>query len=443
LIGERVAVVVGGGILGNTIAYWLSHLRGTKVFVMEKERDTSIHTTSRNTGMVHRPFYMNPQKKKILATSASISYYLWKEFASSHNLPWNEVGTLEVAKTEEQVKTIEKYEKWALINGVQENQISILNREQIREIERNVSAPGGILSKTDTSTDYGILSNKIAEINKINGVRYLFNSRVMDIRSEKRTLQYFIDDSTTKRQMTCDLLINAAGNRSLDLAHRDGTALDKSVMYFRGEYWKVDENLKGFVSRNIYSVADNPEFPFLDPHLIVRPNGTLEIGPNAVPVSGPEFYREGMGKNKEFFPILKRPLSPKINLLLNPQFIKLAMGEWKSSLSQREMIGRVNSFIPNMDFRKAKVRGFSGIRGSLVDKHGFVPETIVQNKENCLHVLNYNSPGATGSPYFSYLLYNSILKNGLLEENKGQDHISHEIWKDVDSYNTKSELLLF
>ena len=134
---KKRVLVIGSGILGNTLAFWLSEIPNIEVIVFEKEVDTSLHTTSRNTGMIHRPFYMNPEKKAILAKSASISYHLWKSFAGIFDMPWKEVGTLEVAKTEAQIKTLEKYSKWAIQNGLGEKEIALLNQEEVKNLERN------------------------------------------------------------------------------------------------------------------------------------------------------------------------------------------------------------------------------------------------------------------------------------------------------------------
>lgn len=58
--------IVGGGILGTTISYWLSALYDLKICVIEKERDVAMHTSSRNTGLVHSPLHLDPQKKMLL-----------------------------------------------------------------------------------------------------------------------------------------------------------------------------------------------------------------------------------------------------------------------------------------------------------------------------------------------------------------------------------------
>ena len=41
--------IIGGGILGTAISYWISLLYDLRVCVIEKEKNVAIHTSSRNT----------------------------------------------------------------------------------------------------------------------------------------------------------------------------------------------------------------------------------------------------------------------------------------------------------------------------------------------------------------------------------------------------------
>ena len=62
--------VIGGGILGTTISFWISNLYDLKICLIEKESEVAQHASSRNTAVVHSPFYLNPSTKKVLAKSA-------------------------------------------------------------------------------------------------------------------------------------------------------------------------------------------------------------------------------------------------------------------------------------------------------------------------------------------------------------------------------------
>ena len=66
--------IIGGGILGTSISYWISSLYDVNQCVIEKESKVAMHASSRNTGVVHSPFYLNPKTKKVLAKSALISF---------------------------------------------------------------------------------------------------------------------------------------------------------------------------------------------------------------------------------------------------------------------------------------------------------------------------------------------------------------------------------
>ncbi len=98
---ERADVaVVGGGILGTSVAFWLAARYDGRIVVLEREQAVAEHASRRNTGVVHRPFYLHPRKARVFARAASVSYHLWKRYATERNLPFKQVGTYEVALDE-------------------------------------------------------------------------------------------------------------------------------------------------------------------------------------------------------------------------------------------------------------------------------------------------------------------------------------------------------
>ena len=110
--------IIGGGVLGTCISYWISNLYDLNVCVIDKESDVAKHTSGRNTGVVHTPFYLDPEKKKTFARSSNISWSLWRTLAINTETSWKECGTIEVALDETQHKTLEKYLIWGVQNGV-------------------------------------------------------------------------------------------------------------------------------------------------------------------------------------------------------------------------------------------------------------------------------------------------------------------------------------
>lgn len=421
---ERFDVaIIGGGILGTTLSYWLSSLFDAKICVLEKENHVAAHASGRNTGVVHSPFYIDPKKRGKIAKAALLSHDLWQEFALQNNIPWKECGTIEVALDEKQHKLLEKYMVWGKQNGIPDERMELLDSTDVMKKEPNVRCHSGLHCSQDVSTDYGMLTAKLHDISERNGAKFIFNFNVTGIDNAQDGDVLIRSESSIK----CKFLINCAGGRSLEIAKRLGLGMEYSALHFRGEYWIAEPECASMVNTNIYSVAKFTDFPFLDPHWIKKANGQTEIGPNAVPVLGPDAYSGFVGSTSNIFPAIKDALAGNSKkLLTNPEFLALMSSEWKSSLSKNAMIDRVRQFIPAIKPSFFKRRGVSGIRSPIITKTGqFLSEILEIETPNSFHIINYNSPGATGAPAYTAFIVDKLRKNGFLNHNKKD---SRSIW---------------
>ena len=429
-------VIIGGGILGVTISYWLAQLYDCSVALIEKETEVAKHASTRNTGLLHRPFYLNPEKKRVFSRAAQKSYFLWKDLATKYNLAWSPIGTLEVALDDQQVQTVNQYKEWAIKNGVEEDEVEVLDSKQVQKLEPQVRCAGAIFSKTDTSVNYGEFTNFVFEMARKNAVKFLGGSQVQEIKETGENVGIRLRDIDGRRkEISAKFLINAAGGGSVDIAHELGLAKEYTDLHFRGEYWIVDEPFASTITRNIYSVARYKEFPFLDPHFVIRTNGIRQIGPNATLVSGPGAYK-GLSETRFQLvsKIFERPIGPKLKLFTNGMFLSLIWHEWRSSISKKAMSDRVKAFIPSIDVSYLNERGLAGVRSSLIDKNGFVPEAILISGKQSMHILNYNSPGATGAPAFSAYVISKIMQEGSFERLKKKPISSEDqLWKFDDA----------
>ena len=410
--------IVGGGVLGTSVAYWLANRYEGRIAVLEKEIDVAAHTSRRNTGVVHRPFYLDPVDRKVFARCAQIAYGMWKEYAAARGLPWLPVSTFEVATREADVARLEKYLQWGLANGMGEDELALLSGAEVRQQEPQVRCHGAIWSKTDTAVDYRSFTQSLSDDAVAAGARFLLGNEVasvdvagdrLDVHLADRGGYRIFNDPRRKILVLVGrgnephrtrFLINCAGGNSIDLAHRLGVGLEYTDLYFRGEYWEIDPAYYHLASRNIYTVPRHPELPFLDPHWIIRADGRREIGPNAVPVAGPYTYRGFFDDPKELATkLFGSPLRNKLRLLVNPDFITLAAEEWASSVSKGVMAKRAQEFLPALRVKYLVRPGTAGVRASVVDRGGdFVKEAIELPGPRSYHITNYNSPGATGAP---------------------------------------------
>jgi L-2-hydroxyglutarate oxidase len=51
----------------------------------------------------------------------------------------------------------------------------------------------------------------------------------------------------------------------------------------------------------------------------------------------------------------------------------------------------------------------------VIDSSGFVPEAILLRGEASAHIINFNSPGATGAPAFSAMVVDELREEGRLD----------------------------
>jgi len=411
--------IIGGGILGTTISYWISNLYDSSVCVIDKEPDVAKHTSGRNTGVVHTPFYLDPEKKKIFAKSAHISRNLWKTLAIQTQSPWMEIGTIEVAIDELQHKTLEKYQKWGIKNGVNEDSFLILDSSGLKQKEKNLECYSGLLCKSDVSTDYSKLTQEVKNISTQNSTEFIFQKTVKSFIQKNDSVQINFTDNSS---IECKYLINCSGGNSLDIAKQFDLFESYSDLHFRGEYWIADSNYADIVKTNIYSVARHPEFPFLDPHWIKRANGTTEIGPNAVPVPTPETYDGFVTDIQTTISKLGDILTGGAKkLFLNPDFLSLITHEFRSSISKDAMVQRVMNFIPSLEPNYFTKKGTAGIRTPVISPEGkFIPDVMEREGQNSFHIVNYNSPGATGAPAYSALVIKKLQDKGILNNPKPQ-----------------------
>jgi L-2-hydroxyglutarate oxidase len=250
-----------------------------------------------------------------------------------------------------------------------------------------------------------------------NGVNFLLDTRVTNIKKVDRGWDITLNK---EHKIFANFIINAAGGEAIDIAHKIGVAERFTDVHFRGEYWKVPKEYSKLTKTSVYSVPEYPDYPFLDPHWIIRVDGSCEIGPNAVPVFSPYGYNN-IENIKEFIPkILEMLGSGARKTVFDRQFQELAISEIQSSMSKETMVNRVKRFLPKIDASKITEKGTAGIRSSVIDENGkFVPDVILKDNSESFHILNYNSPGATGALPFSAYIVDHLDKQGLFEnENK-------------------------
>lgn len=399
--------------MGSSIAYFLASSSDASIAIIEQENKFGKHASGRNTGRVHAPFLYDPEKRKLTAKNALKGFEMLKEYCNINDLPFKEDDVLEVATSEIEVHVLDRYQNWGYKNGLAEDQLKFLTSDEVSRLEPNIKCNAAIICNREAATDYGRITEKLIFDAKKYGCTLIPDSKFMEFSPTNKHLITRVRSSND--EFSANYIINAAGGNSLDIAHNLGLAKEFNVLYFRGEYWQAPQEYTDLTIRSIYSVPRYIEYPFLDPHWIVRVDGRREVGPNAVPVISPYSYNWTSDLNSWRKIFDSSPNLALFRLLTKSDFLRLASKEFWSSISKSAMINRVRKFLPSLKPSAFTKRGIAGIRSSLVSKTGeFVPEMLIIENDYSLHILNYNSPGATGAlPIAAKIVWGLIEKGQL------------------------------
>src|SRR5207245_1336389 len=108
------AVVIGGGVGGASILYWLARLGWTDTVLVERARVTS-GSTFHSAGLVGQ-LRGSPSLTQMMMNSVDLYRKLGEEVALETG--WHEVGSLRLASSEERMEELARQAGWAKTFGL-------------------------------------------------------------------------------------------------------------------------------------------------------------------------------------------------------------------------------------------------------------------------------------------------------------------------------------
>lgn len=371
-------LIVGAGIIGMTIAHTLiQNNRRIKIAIIEKENDVAQHASGRNSGVLHAGFYYTEDSLKAKFTVEGNK--LMQSFCNENGIEVKKTQKLVVAQNKEELNGLYELKRRAEKNGVE---LLLLDKSEAEKIEPNIKTyEKALFSPTTASIDPKEVCHTLKRYLKKKGIDFYFNEPF-----EKTKLKY-------------NYLINCAGSYADKIAQSLGLAKEYTLLPFKGIYLKYKTN-KSDVMTNIYPVP-NLKNPFLGIHYTVTSDGSIKIGPTAIPAFWRENY-QGV-KNfslKEFLEISYYEM--KLFTLNAFNFRQLAFEEMKN-YKTKVFIQKAKHLVKHIedDFEPIP----AGIRSQLLNKktNKLVQDFLVEHGENSTHILNAVSPAFTCS--FSFARY--------------------------------------
>jgi L-2-hydroxyglutarate oxidase LhgO len=381
-------LIIGGGIIGISVARELKKLfPDSKVTLLEKENECGLHASGRNSGVLHAGFYYSPDSMK--ARFTQIGNKLLTEYCRAKKIPINTCGKLVVARNADDHKLMDELLRRGRINGID---LEVIAEDEARKIEPRVKTFGRAIFSPSTST-----------VNPLDVMRMMRSDAAVEgveIHSGVRFIEKRAGDIVTSADTyQAGYIVNAAGLYADKIAFGFGFSERYRILPFKGLYLYSDEPA-GAIRTNIYPVPDLRN-PFLGVHFTVTVDGSIKIGPTAIPALWREQYHTFDNfKFPELLEIAKREFG--LFMFSDFDFKRLAVEEVKK-YSRTHMVSLSASLARGVRKENYKRWGKSGIRAQLLDikKRKLEMDFIIEGDDKSMHILNAVSPAFTCALPFS------------------------------------------
>jgi glycine cleavage system T protein len=204
MIDRARVVVIGGGIGGCSILYWLARLGWSDVVLVERSELTS-GSTFHSAGLVG-------QLRNSLSLTQMMmnSVDLYRTLGAEVDLEtgWREVGSLRLASSKEHMEELERQAAWAETFGLALHLISADEAQSMFPPMSTDGVLGAALLPSDGYVDPSQLTLALAKGARQRGATILTNTRVTGVRVENNRVRSVETDQGT---IECEYVVNAGG----------------------------------------------------------------------------------------------------------------------------------------------------------------------------------------------------------------------------------------
>jgi 4-methylaminobutanoate oxidase (formaldehyde-forming) len=212
------AVVIGGGVGGCSILYWLARL-GWEDTVLVERADLTSGSTFHSAGLVGQ-LRGSLSLTKMMMSSVELYRTLGDEVALETG--WHEVGSLRLASSEERMEELRRQAGWAKTFGLTLELISAEEAQRLFPPMSTEGVLGAAYLPTDGYIDPSQLTFALAEGARRHGAELYTNTRVTAISTERGRVTGV---ETDRGAIETEVVVNAGGMFAAELGRLAGVVV--------------------------------------------------------------------------------------------------------------------------------------------------------------------------------------------------------------------------
>lgn len=384
--------IIGGGVVGLSIAYALSHIFDGEINLIEKnETIASDNQSTRNSGVIHAGIYYDkkiaPRKADFCVKGNRLLY----EFCEKYKVAHKKVGKFVVATNQNEIKYLEDTFRIAKENNVPG--IRMVDGKFVKKREPNVNCIAALYCPSSGVIDPVGYIKKLHGLIQKNKTNVYKNNKVIDILASGHGFTITTQSKNHVETFDTDLVINSAGLNSDIIATLVNPENPYEIIPLKGEAVKFlkTQNSKVFTSgMNIYPTPHGIDLDRVGKAQLTfsefeagYKKGTIKktVGVHLTPL----VFKD---KNSEFI------LSDEITI--GPASSANCGKEgYEHTYDKTYYVQRIKSFFPNISEEHLEFYQ-TGILAELKGHPDFLIEKDTHH-ENFINLIGIDSPGLTSS----------------------------------------------
>ena len=217
-------VIIGGGILGCSIAYWLTKMGETDVVLLEQHQLTD-GATWHAAGLVGQ---LRSSRNTTRMLEQSVEMYRGLEAETGQAVDWHETGSLRLACSPERVMELKRLATMAKSFGLPMEIISPQRAQELFPLMSTEDVLAAAFLPTDGYIDPASVTMAIARGARMRGAVIREHSKVVSITVDgRRCTTVHLEDGST---VECEMLVNAAGMWGMEVGRMAGVRIPATAV---------------------------------------------------------------------------------------------------------------------------------------------------------------------------------------------------------------------